>query len=354
MTTGEFIVCVIWKFVISFTLYKNILFRILPHQDIYESLYFLIMLYLAALLFFLMVLKNWKNEWTAVASVVLPPGVYTLITYAKTTPVLVRTIMIISAFLSIGYTILILARKVKYRHRKNLVRIYKNRISRCVYSVSCIAAVAMLLVMVGIGWKTYFGMALISSSVESEAFSQKYKNQDTIEENQEMVLKLIPSTWQKLSTHEKIDVLQTVCNIEAHYLGINDFITVQGDNLSSSTLGDYIDRSRLIRINLDHIENAPAERVLSTLLHEMHHAYEYRLVEVYNSIDSEYRNLRLFRDTTYYAKEVDHYIDPRKNYHGYMSQRLELDSETYAKLGVQEYYERIDKWLEEHGQKEGN
>ena len=32
-----------------------------------------------------------------------------------------------------------------------------------------------------------------------------------------------------------------------------------------------------------------------------------------------------------------------------MTQRLEMDSETYAELGVQEYYARIADWIEENG-----
>ena len=69
-----------------------------------------------------------------------------------------------------------------------------------------------------------------------------------MEANMDAVLKLQPTVWDDLNTHERIDVLQTVCNIETHYLGLNDPVTVQGDNLSPYTLGAYSDAQKLIRI----------------------------------------------------------------------------------------------------------
>ena len=89
-------------------------------------------------------------------------------------------------------------------------------------------------------------------------------------------------------------------------------MTVQGDNLSAYTFGAYSDAPKLIRINLNHIENDPVEEVLSTLLHEIHHSYEHRLADVFDNISVEYRDLRLFKDATHYSKEVDDYINPRK------------------------------------------
>lgn len=199
-----------------------------------------------------------------------------------------------------------------------------------------------------LGWNGYFGTGFVTSSGEAEALHQDIKDEDTMEANMNTVLKLQPAAWEDLNTHERIDVLQTVCNIETHYLGLNDPVTVQGDNLSPYTLGAYADAQKLIRINLDHIENDPVEKVLSILLHEIHHSYEHRLADVFDNILPEYRDLRLFKDAVHYSQEVDDYINPREDYYGYMTQRLEMDSEKYAELGVQEYYARIERWIEEN------
>ena len=39
MTTLEFVFSVIWKYMIGFVWYKNLLFRVLPHRDVYDSIW---------------------------------------------------------------------------------------------------------------------------------------------------------------------------------------------------------------------------------------------------------------------------------------------------------------------------
>ena len=87
------------------------------------------------------------------------------------------------------------------------------------------------------------------------------------------VLKLQPQIWEELTTRDRLDVLQTVCNIEVCYLGITDPVTVQADNLPENTLGTYRDDLRLVLVNLDHIENDLVDEVLDTVLHEVYHCY---------------------------------------------------------------------------------
>lgn len=42
MTTFEFLLSVAWKYVIGFIWYKNLLLRVLPHRDVYDSLQILL------------------------------------------------------------------------------------------------------------------------------------------------------------------------------------------------------------------------------------------------------------------------------------------------------------------------
>ena len=341
MTTFEFLLSTTWKYVIDFIWYKNLLFRVLPHRDVYDSLRLLLIMMLVSVACFIIVMNRRKNGWTATACFVLPFGLYTILTYSTTSALFIRVVAVVSILLSLVYSILLFSRKIKQRGKIARRKVLQNRLSRCIYSVSCIMAVAMLTLMVGIGWNGYFGTGLVTSSVEAEGIQQDVEDEDTMEANMDAVLKLQPVVWEDLNTYERIDVLQTVCNVETYYLGLSDPVTVQGDNLSPYTLGAYSDAQRLIRINLDHIENDPVEDVLSTILHEIHHSYEYRLADVFDNISPEYRNLRLFKDATHYSQEVDDYINPRDDYYGYMTQRLEMDSETYAELEVQEYYAHI-------------
>lgn len=348
MTTTEFLFSIAWKFVIGFIWYKNLLFRVMPQRDVYESIHLLLLMAAISACFFLIVMQRWKNGWTATACFVFPFGTYTLITYTTTSALFIHIVMPISLVLSVAYSIFLLSRRINHKGARARRKIVHNRIFRCLYSTSCIVTVAMMGVMIGIGWKGYFGTGLVSSVVEAESIHPEIKEEDTIETNMDKVLKLQPAIWEKLSTRERIDLLQIVCNIEAHYLGLSDPVVVQGDNLSPYTLGAYSDGLKLIRINLNHIENDPVEEVLSTLLHEIHHSYEHRLAEAFDNTSPEYRNLRVFRDAAHYSNEVNNYINPREDYYGYVAQHLEMDSEVYAEYGVQEYYTRIEAWNKEN------
>lgn len=205
-----------------------------------------------------------------------------------------------------------------------------------------------MILMAGIDWNGYFSTGLISASVAAKSADVEEINADTITANIDHVLKLQPHIWEKSGTRDWLNVLQTVCNIEVHYLGIRDPVTIQASNLSEYTLGAYSDDTRLVLINLSHLENDSVEEVLDTALHEVHHCYEHRLIEAYQGTVPELQTLRLFRDASQYAQESQNYINPWKDYFGYLNQSLELDSDTYAEHGVQEYYYRIQKWLAEN------
>lgn len=345
MNTVEFLFTVAWKYAIGFIWYKNLLFRVLPRCDVYESLWVLFVMTLISTAFFTIVMRRRKNGWTAAACIVFPFGLYTLMTYTTTSALPIRVVMITSVLLSLISSCMIFTRRIKQRSKKMRRRVFRNRMSKCMYSVSCIMTVGILSLMAGIGWNGYFGTGLISSAVEAEGIINDTRSEDIMEANRDTVLKLRPSNWEKLNTRERIDVLQTVCNIESHYLGLSNPVTVQGDNLSPRTLGKYSDAQKLIRINLDHIECDPVEEVLSSLLHEIHHSYEYQLAEVYDIVPAGYQNLRLFKDAAHYSQEVDSYINPREDYYGYISQQMEIDSEAYAELRVAEYYTRIEEWI---------
>lgn len=352
MTTSEYWISILLKFIAGFIWYKNLLFRILPNRGTQESLNILFTMIFSSIIICSIVFRRWKTGWITTASVVLPVGLYTILAYATTSRMLIRAVIFTAAGISVAFSFLLLNIRVKKSDKRVRRRIYRNRLYRCAYSTVCISTVALLLLMAGIGWHGYFGTSLISASVKAEAASEEAGNAETITSNMDTLLKLQPEVWAQQSTRERIDVLQTVYNIEATYLGLSTPVTVEGDNLTPSTLGAYSDEIRLIQINLNHIEESPVDEVLETLLHEVHHCYEYRLAEAYNTASSEVKQLRLFRDAAYYAQEAENYINPRADYYGYISQHLEMDSETYAKLGVREYYDRISEWLEENAQTE--
>lgn len=51
MTTIEFLFDIVWKYVIGFIWYKNLLFRVLPYRDVYDSLRILVVMLFVSIVF---------------------------------------------------------------------------------------------------------------------------------------------------------------------------------------------------------------------------------------------------------------------------------------------------------------
>ena len=57
------------------------------------------------------------------------------------------------------------------------------------------------------------------------------------------ILLLQEDEWEKLSAQERLDVLQTVANIEQRYLGLPNELNVGVANLDADILGYYTDQT---------------------------------------------------------------------------------------------------------------
>lgn len=95
MTTFEFLLSITWKYVIGFIWYKNLLFRVLPHRDVYDSLRLLLIMMLVSVVCFIIAMNRRKNGWTATACFVLPFGLYTVLTYSTTSALFIRVVAVV-------------------------------------------------------------------------------------------------------------------------------------------------------------------------------------------------------------------------------------------------------------------
>ena len=100
MDTVEFLVNVAWKEVLAFVWYKNLLFRVIPHRDVYESFHVLLIMILGSILFFVIGMRYRKDVWSATACVVLPFGFYTILTYTTTFAFFIHVVISIAVLLT--------------------------------------------------------------------------------------------------------------------------------------------------------------------------------------------------------------------------------------------------------------
>ena len=169
--------------------------------------------------------------------------------------------------------------------------------------------------------------------------------ENTIESNIETLALLQDDTWSSLSMTDRIDVLQTIADIEAAYWGLPHKLTVITSHTSENVLGHYIDHTHTITIGTDLLQHGSSRDILETLTHEAYHAYEYRLADVYEDVPDDLKNLRLLNRAKVYSEELNNYTNSEDDLIGYLFQIVEFDSEAYSMAAVERYYDAINTYL---------
>jgi hypothetical protein len=112
-----------------------------------------------------------------------------------------------------------------------------------------------------------------------------------------------------------------------------------------SLLGYYNDDTHCITICTDHLLRDHPRSVLLTLTHEAYHAYEHRLVDLFDSLSPQDRELLLFNRVQTYKQEFANYNDGSDDYFGYFFQRVEQDSDSYSTAAADRYYEVLENYI---------
>lgn len=87
------------------------------------------------------------------------------------------------------------------------------------------------------------------------------------------------------------------------------------------------------------------------MLHEVYHVYQHQLIDVYNSVDENYKKLNLLYEASIYAEENENYKNGEEDYDAYRKQKLEVMADNYGYKTAIEYIELIEKYLQEEKQR---
>lgn len=188
------------------------------------------------------------------------------------------------------YVVLVLKPKIRAKARKEAV--IKARLVRSFLGTRTVVACCLSIMVLVLGVSSFFGVLFFSPS--ENPVNRSSGEGVTIAKNIEVVSLLEEKEWSALSTPAKLNVLQTVVNIETYYLGLPHELNVITGPLPENTMACYKDRTHVITINIDHLEVDQAHDILDSLCHEARHAYQHRLCDVYDSISEEQRELLVF------------------------------------------------------------
>lgn len=169
----------------------------------------------------------------------------------------------------------------------------------------------------------------------------------TLEDNLTTLLQFREETWCTLSKEEKLTLLQLLTDIQRTSLGLPFYVTIKEDPLTENTLGSYMPATHSILINSEHLEHNPSREVALTIYHEIYHAYQYCLANLY-MISGDYQDLPIFSSAKEYLENFQTYESTGKdgeNFENYYTQTLEIDARDYAEQSMQELF-----WILEFSQ----
>lgn len=332
---------IIFMFITMIT-YKNAFFRCLNDLSYNESSALLwIILVASVLLHGILIFKYHRTDGTVAISLLLPYGIYTILAYKETIGIQIKVVLGASFLLALIYILLIMFRKIKNQEKK--AQIYKNRAYRCLIMTYKFVGIGMAVIMLPLLLQSAFGVVLFKPSVKPAL--QDTVSESTIQNNIDTILLLQEQEWQKLTTKEKLDVMQVVANIEANYLGIPHELNVGGTNHEEKMLAAYSDPIHSIQFDMEHLETDSAKQILESCCHEAYHAYQHRLIDFYESASKEEQKLRINKKALVYQKEFESYEQLTVHYEDYYNLECEKDARSYAESAVEDYYNRIYEHL---------
>lgn len=324
--------------------YRNIFFVSLPGIPVVWSkciLWFAVFTFVA--LGCVLTFEKRRNNVSIIVNILLPYELYTVLTYYVYIPKLVWGAIIFSAITSIAF--LLLAIMPDNQSSKKKAPNFHRRLRHGLLGARTLVAFCLLALLVPLGVRLIFRHGLISTNIQSVSAASK-ASEWTVKNNIETVQQLREEEWSRLNTQEKLDVLGVVLNIEIRYLGLNHELYLKSAVLDLNTAAHYNHNNHEIVIDIDHLQNAPADEILDSLCHECYHSYQYQMIDLYNATPEGYRDMLLFQYVGDYIEEFSNYADGSENTIDYYNQTVEIAARRYASDSVEEYYELIDKYTE--------
>ena len=340
----EFIIDHVWWAFIAWIWYRNILFRCLGYHSLKESkliLFGMILLCCTAGIFLQM--KRQRNSISVLMNLLAGFGLYAVIVYFPIKRKFILISIAIAAVLAAACSILILCQKIK--RKRKFKRILLRRVIKAGRVSRNLICISFAVIMLSIGINAVFGTALITPSSVAPAKRSNVEEQ-TISNNLDILRNLQEEKWSKLSVDEKLDVLQTIANIEQRYLGLPHELNVGAENLKEDLAGYYSDSEHLIVVSMDSLLNDTPYMLTNTIAHEAYHCLQHRMVDAYNEASDELKPLRLYNGASVYKEEFSDYVDGFKDFCGYYLQKCEEDARRYAENAADEYFERLDEYID--------
>lgn len=339
----EFLTEHFWNIFIFWIWYRNRIFRCIGQCSMAQSMGILIAILLFFVIFGLLYhRKNQRNRWMALIDTGAGFGLYTVLAYMSIKKNLILVSLLAAVLVSLYFIISIFKEPEKAGYLKQ--KTSGQKVFRSIRASVNIFNVSLTFIVLALFLRSFYSSSLLKPSVSAENGAKS--TQYTPVSCMDTLLLLFEDEWEALSVDEKMDVLQTVANIECQSFGLPHELNVGTANLSPEEYGSYSDSTHEIILNLDHVMNSPSFEMVRTVTHEAHHAYAWCLVDVYEHSPDYLRSLYFMERASVYKEEFNNYDDGEKDFEGYYFQQCERDAREYADSEVTRYLYNIYFYLD--------
>ena len=287
-----------------------------------------------------------RGWWDFILNSLIPLNLITIIGLAKVN-LAARIVIICLAVLFGLFKVMPLIRSLTAKSTRKVKKKKVHRALGKMYAPVLICVLCCIYVVKIFGIDGYTNIAATKTSYqESETIMSHYGEAlESINEN----------VWKNLTTQQRIDALQSICDYEcANIFGCRTATVQTGCPQSKYILGEYNHITNTILINVDHMNEDSVHDVVNTLLHETRHVYQRSVVNMLNDVeeklDDEDMRLSIFQYASSMRANFDNYKSGSLNFEDYYGQSAEADSRSWAECETTERYDRyiyIDSLSEE-------
>ena len=321
LTLKQFIIRSVGVYFITLVIFCLFIFKVIPGCSLLQSKLVLFLLTILSFGLIYFEKEDRRNYLSIAPNVLIPFGIYTTLAYMLLLPIPLGIVWV----LLVGFDLVYIGfyfYKVKRRNYNSLLEK-----SQLVIGLSSLLSLVIVLSF------TLFGSSIIQSSTKitnnTDVYMRKYD---------EKSLKNLHH-WSKLTRKEKLNTLQTICNNERDYLGIPFRIKIGASSGLSHSYAQYNNKSKEITFEISQLNHASSTTLLEALLHSTYHAYEYALVDSYDTMSGDYNKLLDYRTIATYKKEFSTKVTNKAKYYNQIN---ESNAKAYGEEALQDYQIKLE------------
>lgn len=312
----------------------------IPHLELNISKWWFLIISQIFIIFFFIFepsKKYYPSHLMKLAGKLLPGEIVILVVFSQYHFAISATIITICVFLPLVLYLLLRIFVEKDLKRNKTIKKKCKKISVGTTIAFCVSL--LLPTTISGAYLLITDKPLVQPTVDAVSIVEN--SDQLINMNIDKIRMLQEDKWPTLNTEQKIDILQTVINVETSYLGINP-LKISSRKLEEYTLGNYDVVTNSINIDYDYLSTSTANECLKTVCHETRHAYQDSVIENFDWDNKKSRTGLLYNEVVEWKASMARDEDDL-SYNEYYYSSIEIDARSYAIKRVETYEHCIIK-----------